>query len=59
LNALLISPGRVACPYHFILLHLITRVLLLKNTNAGPSGRAVWVVGLDRLDAEIVGSNPA
>jgi hypothetical protein len=25
----------------------------------GPSGRAVWGVGLDRLDAETVGSNPA
>jgi hypothetical protein len=26
---------------------------------AGPSGRAVWGVGLDGLDAETVGSNPA
>jgi hypothetical protein len=25
---------------------------------AGPSERAVWGVGLDRLDAETVGSNP-
>jgi hypothetical protein len=26
---------------------------------AGPSRRAVWVVRLDRLDAETVGSNTA
>jgi hypothetical protein len=26
---------------------------------AGPIGRAVWGVGLDRLDAETMGSNPA
>jgi hypothetical protein len=25
----------------------------------GPSGGAVWGVGLDRLDAEIMGSSPA
>jgi hypothetical protein len=25
----------------------------------GPSGRAVWSIGLDRLDAETVGLNPA
>jgi hypothetical protein len=27
--------------------------------NAGHSGRAVWDVGLDRLDSGIIGSNPA
>jgi hypothetical protein len=26
---------------------------------ADPSGRTVWDVGLDRLDAETVSSNPA
>jgi hypothetical protein len=26
---------------------------------AGPSGRSVWGVGLDRLDADTVGSSPA
>jgi hypothetical protein len=26
---------------------------------AGPSDRAVWGVGLDRLDAGTMGSNPA
>jgi hypothetical protein len=26
--------------------------------SVGPIGRAVWVVGLDRFDAESVGSNP-
>jgi hypothetical protein len=26
---------------------------------SGPSGPAVWGLGFDRLDAEIVGSNPA
>jgi hypothetical protein len=26
---------------------------------AGPSGRDVWGVGTDHLNAEIVGSNPA
>jgi hypothetical protein len=29
------------------------------NLWAGPSGRAVWDVSLDRLDAETVGLNPA
>jgi hypothetical protein len=31
----------------------------LLNTKAGRSGRAVWGVGLGRLVAGIVGSNPA
>jgi hypothetical protein len=33
--------------------------ILLNNKFAGPSGHAVWDEGLYRLDAEIVGSNPA
>jgi hypothetical protein len=31
----------------------------LKPEPVGLSDRAVWGVGLDRLDAETVGSNPA
>jgi hypothetical protein len=30
-----------------------------KRLVSGSSGRAVWGVGIDRLDAEIVGSIPA
>jgi hypothetical protein len=29
------------------------------RSGAGPSGRAGWVVGIDGLDAETVGSSPA
>jgi hypothetical protein len=31
----------------------------LMQMMASPAGRVVWSVGLDRLDAELVGSNPA
>jgi hypothetical protein len=31
---------------------------VLTNLTAGSGGRAVWDIGLDRLGAEIVGSNP-
>jgi hypothetical protein len=34
-------------------------ILLPKNNPRSPSVRKVWGVGLDRLDTEIVGSNPA
>jgi hypothetical protein len=34
-------------------------MLLVYNKKSGPSGRAVWGVGLDYLDAETVSSNPA
>jgi hypothetical protein len=32
---------------------------LVMAQKAGPSGRVVWGIGLDRLDAETMGSNPA
>jgi hypothetical protein len=28
------------------------------SIGGGPSGRAVWWVGLDSLDTEVAGSNP-
>jgi hypothetical protein len=31
----------------------------MRELSAGPSSRAVWGIGLDRLDAETVGLNPA
>jgi hypothetical protein len=34
-------------------------MLLLIQIIAGPSGREVWDVGLYRLNAEIMGLNPA
>jgi hypothetical protein len=36
--------------------HFIEKIM---KVNAGHSGRAVWGVGLGRLVAGIVGSNPA
>jgi hypothetical protein len=43
------------CKKSFIFVIILTRW----NRNAGHSGRAVWGVGLGRLVAGIVGSNPA
>jgi hypothetical protein len=37
----------------------IFKIFCLKHLGAGPSDRSVWGVGLDRLDAETVGSNPS
>jgi hypothetical protein len=34
------------------------QMVLVINLSAGPSVHAVWDVGLDRLDDEIMGSNP-
>jgi hypothetical protein len=36
-----------------------TQVLTLYQTAAAPSGRAVWGVGVERLNAETVVSNPS
>jgi hypothetical protein len=38
--------------------HVVIFLKLTENL-AGPSGRAFWGEVLDRLNAEIVGSNPA
>jgi hypothetical protein len=37
----------------------LCNLLQLNNATAGASGRAVWGVGLDHLEAETVGWNPA
>lgn len=34
-------------------------IIRMVKLSAGPSDRAVLAVGLDRLDTEFVGSNPA
>jgi hypothetical protein len=40
-------------------LHELVPFGIYGTFQSGPSGRAIWGVGLDRLDAENVGSNPA